>query len=136
MTVEEFFEEEKYLDFIVIDDEVYILPAGYKLSVNEQEKSNVVSMANGHKRKDIIRRWNKYSFSYDTMLDVDAKKIKEITDKASAADQMILYLRKENQASNKDYDVAILEGIVTPLKNKYISRGKLFLSNGITLEME
>ena len=136
MTLNEYFDSGEYKDFLLVEDEVYILPAGYKLSVNEQEKSNIVSMANGHKRKDIIRKWDKYSFSYDTMLEADLIKIKEIVKNLSNADNSILYLKKENPVSNKDYDVVILDSIISSLKTKYIFRGNLFISNGITLELE
>lgn len=136
MTLEEFLEEEKYIDFLLIENEVYPLPQGYKLNVNGQEKSNIVTMANGHKRKDIIRKWDKYSFNYETILDDDYQKIKEIAEAVSLADNCILYLKKEKPSSSSDYDVAILDSIISNLKTKYTFRGHLFVINGITLELE
>jgi len=136
MTLEEFFETGQYADFLLIEDEVYILPLGYKLSINEQRKENIVSMANGHKRKDIIRRWNRYRFTYDTLLADAYEKVIEIRDKGLAADEIILHIRKENPASSADYDVIILDAIIPAIRTNHTARGRLFVQGGVTLEME
>jgi hypothetical protein len=134
MTIAEYFAAGKYADFILIDDEVYIFPPGFKLTQSPKEKRNAVVMANGRTREDIIRRWTKFSFAYDTIFDGDFKTLKTIVEKSPGAEK-ILYLRKQNPASGTDYETAVID-VISPVKSGYSSRGNLFVHTGVTLEME
>ena len=135
MTIEEWFGMGQYRDFFLLDDEVYILPLGYTLTRNPVEKSNVVTMANGRKRQDIIRQWTKFSFAYATVIDMDYQAIDVIVKMGVQATSKILYLRKPLPADNADYETAIIDIISTP-KTGYAARGAVFVHTGITLEVE
>jgi hypothetical protein len=134
MTLEEHFTAGKYADFILINDEVFIIPPGYTLSKTPKEKKNTVIMADGHTREDLIRRWTKFSFSYETTTGAAFKQLQAMVDAAPGVSKR-LYLRKETPESSTDYDTAEID-VMSPLKTKYSSRGTIFIHTGVTLEME
>ncbi|MDR1420325.1 MAG: hypothetical protein LBI86_08125 [Treponema sp.] len=134
MNLSEYFDSGEYADFVLIDEDVYLIPPGYKLSRSPREKRNAVVMADGHTREDIIRRWEKFSFSYETILEDALTHINLIVNRAPGAAK-ILYLRKQHPASPTDYDTAVID-VISPVKSKYDARGPLFASSGVTLEME
>jgi hypothetical protein len=134
MTLNEWFAAGIYTDFMLIGGEVYVLPLGFKLSKNPQEKKNSVIMANGHKREDIIRRWTKFSFAYDTLLEDSLQVIKDIVEHAPGAEKR-LYLRKQNPADSKDYEQYEID-VVNTIKTSYAYRGHIFVNSSINLEME
>ncbi|QQO10096.1 hypothetical protein [Breznakiella homolactica] len=135
MTLQEFYDEGKYTDFVLIDGNVFVLPQGFKLSRNPAEKVNLVTMANGRKRKDIMRRWNKYSFAYEILLETDFQKLMTIVEKAADASSITLYLKKQHPLPEEPYEKADID-IIQPPKTSYKNRGQIYIHNSVNFEME
>jgi len=135
MTVSEYLASGLYRDALALDGEAYILPPGFTVSRTPMEKANVVTMADGRKRQDIVRRWEKVKFEWEALLEAGFGAVKAMAALATQAQSRTLYLRKAAPASAADYDTFVIDVVSMPQTNhKY--RGGIFVYSGVTIEME
>lgn len=135
MTLEQFLQTGTYTDFILIDGTAYPFPTGFKLTKNPQEKSNIVTVASGRKRYDIIKRWYSFTFEYETLTQPMMDSLEAIIQAASISDDKTVYLKKPSPSDSNDYQTQGVS-VIKPVKIKYKSRGRAYLYNGVTLEIE
>lgn len=132
MTLDEFLNTNQYADFVLIAGEVYVIPVGYTLSRSSQTKTNTVTVANGHKREDIIREWEKFAFAWDTVLEEALTSIKTLGDASKKTEDIRLYLKREDRNGYDSFDIDIIKRVNV----KYKSRAAIYISGGVSLEME
>ncbi len=132
MTLDEFFAAGTYADFVLIAGEVYVIPLGYALARSSQAKTNTVTAANGHKREDIIREWERFTFSYETVLDSTLAEIKTLVEASKRTEEIRLFLKREDRNGYDSFDIDIIKRV----NSKYQSRAAFFVHGGVSLEME
>ncbi len=144
MTETEYKEKQYPQDFIMIKNEIFPLPKGSKIEVQNKEIANTFTTADGTIRKDIIRRYKSLSIKFAALLENDFKHIHEIIQKVEQTfygEKKEVYLKKETMPSlPSDHVFPLFECIkidtVSPIKYSYAFRKNgLFVYSGVALKI-
>lgn len=132
-------------DFILIKDEFYPLPDGFKLEVETLEIGSTFTTADGTKRKDTIRTAKKITLQYETLLETDIQNLKTIILNLNKSDYDTVkkICIKQNTMPPKNQINTILShfkyysiDIISPLKYTYKHRkNNFFIYSGITIKI-
>lgn len=131
-------------EFICIADEIYPLPKGGQLSIEDKEVSSTFTTADGSKRKDIIRRYKAVSIKYNLLTQEGYDMLSKIIEKIETAfydEGKYLYLKKERMPPIAPPDAVrlLFERItidtVQPKKTAYrLRKNGCFLYEGLALK--
>jgi hypothetical protein len=125
----------KYQDFILLDQEVYPLPPGFQVEPSLVETSNIVTMASGRRRRDLIRRSYKYKLSWAKSTQAGVTQLDAIYEASLAATSIRFYTKKSDPTDVTDYQVNTVD-LIDPIKYKPAFRGRgLFIYEAVSLEM-
>ncbi len=132
-------------DFILIGNEIYPLPKGGKLSIEQKEVASVFTTADGTKRKDIIRKYKSASMKFSVLLENDFNTINKIIQKieqSSYDEKKELCLKKETMIFPPE-DNSVLPlfehikiDIISPIKYAYnFRKNSMFVYSGVSLKI-
>ena len=101
MTENEYKQKQYPHDFVLIGNEIYVLPKGGKTSIEVKEISTTFTTADGSKRKDIIKKYESAAIKYDISTQDDFDVLSEIISKTENVGYDVpkfLFLKKTKYA--------------------------------------
>lgn len=143
MTLEQYIENHAPQDFIKIDNEIFVLPIGYIISVSIKEIGGTLTTADGTVRKDTIAKKTQVSLKYKIVLQEGFNtlfQIVNIIETSAYETEKTLFLKKENTKKNitNIYDDFTTVNIDIIELDKYahaFRRRGLFVYEDITLKI-
>ena len=145
MTENEYKQKQYPHDFVLIGNEIYVLPKGGKTSIEVKEISTTFTTADGSKRKDIIKKYESAAIKYDVSTQDDFDVLSEIISKTENAGYDVpkfLFLKKQNMPSIVPVEnflsvfKKIKIEIIGNLKYSYrFRKNTLFLYSGLNLKI-
>lgn len=142
MTKDEYLEKHFPKDFIKIDDEIFVIPSGFTLSVNIKEIGNTLTTADGTKRKDIIAKKETISFKYDVIIEEDFQALNNIVERIENAQyksEKVLFLKKQNMKNTNniygDFKSVKIDIIELSKYSYKFRKNNIFFYSGITVKI-
>lgn len=141
--------EEEYLskyypkDFIKVGKKFFVLPQGFRLSVDIQEIGSTFTTADGTKRKDIIYKREKPEFKFETLTQEMFDSLFEIVravENAERGEERAVFLSRERMAKGEKNIYSLFKRIrvdtaeVKKWEHVFRSRGG-FIYSGVTLRI-
>lgn len=142
MTKDEYLQKYFPKDFIKIDDDIFIIPAGFELSVNIKEIGNTLTTADGTKRKDIILKKEQATFKYNTTTQTGYEALQQIVEKIENANyktEKTLFIKKQNMKNTNniysDFKTIKIDIIELSKYNYKFRQNNFFVYANITLKI-
>lgn len=142
MTETEYLQKHFPKDFIKIDNELFVLPLGFELSIDINEIGNTLTTADGTKRKDIIAKTEKVTLKYNQIPEGGFQSLTYIVYKienASFETEKQIFIKKPPMANTNniysDFKTIRID-VIDFTKYAYKFRtGGMFIYSGITIKI-